>query len=155
MKTDDFLRRYQKLQLSIVYDELIDLGYALIGYSASDPITFWNNAFVTNPLNDRQIATVEATFDTIDRTPSFYFDKSQQSIADNLTRHGYKKNYEDNWLFWPHKQVMVDADLVRKVESEDDLTLFIQTFDQCYQDNDPQNPYGNQRLFAIHKKCLA
>ncbi len=44
MKNFNFLKHYQKLQQYIMYDELIDLKFAVIGYSKTDKSSFWNLA---------------------------------------------------------------------------------------------------------------
>ncbi len=56
---------------------------------------------------------------------------------------GYKKFFEDSWMF--HKGKNLDEskfDHVKEVDNEDDLETFLKTFDKCYQKDDPQNPYG-------------
>lgn len=148
MINDGFLKKYQKLQLGVVLDDLIYLNFAVIGYSKTDTATYWNNALVEKvPTND-QLKEIEQVFARVDRRPTLYFDKTKEDIKKSLEIHDYHKDHEDAWLFWQNGTAVEDRfDNVRKVESEKDLELFSKIFDVCYQDNDPQNPYGNQREY--------
>lgn len=38
---------------------------------------------------------------------------------------------------------------IKKVETSEDLKIFLDTFNRCYQKNDPQNPYGELGEFLI------
>lgn len=151
MKTDlsnyDFLRRYQELQLGIVFDELFNLDFAVISYSKTNDSYYWNGALTNQPLNDAQIELVEKKFSSLDRSPTFYFEDSpgMSGFASKLKSKNYINKYADNWLFWDGGKIN-DRHFgsVKKVLSAQDLEIFLDTFNNCYQANDPQNPYGEQ-----------
>ncbi len=51
--------------------------------------------------------------------------------------------FEDCWQFWDGNKIdETRFDLVKKVDSLELLNEFLNTFDACYQKDDPQNPYG-------------
>ena len=55
----------------------------------------------------------------------------------------YKNAWEDCWLFHLGKNIYsAKFSSVKKVNNKKDLKLFLETFDKCYQNDDPQNPYG-------------
>lgn len=142
-----FLKKYQELQLSITYDSLDDLSFAIIGYCQSDPSTYWNNALTNQVLSDTQIKKIEDRFSFLSRSTTVYFEDTQELIelGSKLISKQYIKNFEDSWLFW--KGGLIDTryfDSVMRVTSSAELEIFLQTFNDCYQDNDPQNPYGEQ-----------
>lgn len=145
-----FLKNYQQLQHSITYDELIDLGYAIIGRSETDDGAFWNNALPTRLLNLSEVNQVEDTLKYYSRVPCFYFENSPElkPFLSMLTSQGYKKVFEDAWQFWSSKEVENNHfELVKKVENEDELKVFIDAFSASYQKDDPQNPYGDQATY--------
>lgn len=59
MRNFSFLQKYQKLQYTIMFDALIDLGYAMVGYSETDPYAFWNLALTDIVLGENQISKIE------------------------------------------------------------------------------------------------
>lgn len=140
-----FLKTYQGLQLSIAYDTLTDLGFAIVGGSKLDSSVYWNNALIGQALSDRQIDIIEEFFTDLKRSPTFYYENrpNLQALSDRLKARGYKKSFEDNWVFWGSQ--LIDSkhfESVRKVNTKADLEVFLKTLDACYQADDPQNPYG-------------
>lgn len=145
MTNFQFLQKYQKLQYSIMYDELIDLSFAVIGYSKIDPSPFWNNALTKLNLSDEQISEIENKLHLVDRKSTLYFEHCSdlEKLANSLQSKGYVKNFEDCWQFWNGLQIdEKHFESVRKVTTEQELEVFLQTFDNCYKKDDPQNPYG-------------
>ena len=142
-----FLKKYQELQLSIAYDILNDLGYATIGYSQSDPSIYWNNALTNLVLTDSQVKRVEDEFTALGKRATFYFEDSPKlsKFISKLESKNYTHSYSDSWLFWNEGSINSRYfDSVKKVNNKSDLEIFLSTFNDCYQDNDPQNPYGEQ-----------
>jgi hypothetical protein len=145
MKNSQFLEYYQHLQYGIMYKKLIDLGFASVAWCEKDKSAFWNYAGVDNLLDDNEIKVVERTLKVLKRNPAIYFEnrKELSSLVRKLKRKGYKKFAEDSWMF--HNGKNVDDSrfgAVKKVKTEKDLEEFLETFDACYQKDDPQNPYG-------------
>lgn len=145
MTNYQFLKKYQRLQEDIMFDRIIDLGFALVGYSQLDHSPFWNNALTDQVLWDEQITKVENTLKSLKRKPTFYFENKQElyQLRNILTSKNYKKSFEDSWQFWEGGEIDEKYfDSVMKVSSKSDLEIFLGVFDRCYQKNDPQNPYG-------------
>lgn len=140
-----FLQKYQQLQNFIMYDELIDLGYAVIGYSYTDSSTFWNNALTDQVLNDEEITKIEERFKLLGRKSTFFFEHSDKlkKLTEKLELKQYKKGYEDCWQFWQGEEIdKKHFDLIKKVSTSEELEIFLEVFNNCYQKDDPQNPYG-------------
>jgi len=142
---NDFLKKYQRLQYGIMFDDLIDLDFASIGYSNTDQSSFWNLALVNKVLNDKEITKIEEILENFKRKSTIYFENRHEleALSASLKAKGYKLGYEDTWQFWKgYKIDEAGFDLVKKVETPEMLSDFLSTFDACYQKNDPQNPYG-------------
>lgn len=145
MKNFDFLKKMQQLQDGIMYDGVIDLDFASIGFSKTDKSEFWNTAITDKLLSDTQISKIEAEFKSLGRTPTIYFENKPKFklLIDKLVDLGYKKSFEDSWQFWKGGEIdRKHFGNVKKVSSEEELKIFLDTFDECYQKDDPQNPYG-------------
>ena len=59
MNNFNFLQKYQILQHTIMYDELIMLDIATIGYSKTDSSPFWNLALTDKVLKENEILKIE------------------------------------------------------------------------------------------------
>lgn len=141
----EFLRKYQQLQQGITIDKLIDLDFASIGYSQTDKSSFWNLAIVNNVLDDLQISSIEENLQKLQRSPTIYFEEKNElsSLVGILEAKGYKKSFADAWQFW--KGGVIDESRfseVKEVDSEEMLQIYLKTFNECYQKDDPENPYG-------------
>lgn len=140
-----FLQTYVELQQDIMFDEILDLDFAKVCFSKLDPSPFWNNALVNTVLTDEQINQAELKLNELGRKPAFYFENRAdlQPLSALLAQKGYKQNAEDSLMF--HLGENIDEsrfEQVRKVTTEKELEIYIKTFDQCFQKDDPQNPYG-------------
>lgn len=141
----DFLRKYQRLQNGIMYDKVIDLGFATVTYCGIYDSDFWNNALIDNELTEQQIIEIETKLNELNRKPSLYFENRPtfQKLIAMLSQKGYSKSFEDCWQFWTGIAVdKIRFENVKKVETDKDLSLFLKIFNKCYQKDDPQNPYG-------------
>ena len=49
MSNFEFLQKYVCLQQGIVFDGVVELGFASVGYSLTDKSRYWNNA-LTNQV---------------------------------------------------------------------------------------------------------
>lgn len=145
MTNYEFLKIYQRLQETVMFDGLTDLDFASVGWSNTDKSSFWNLALVNNPLSEAEIKQVEKIFARQERKSTIYFEnrKDLENLANTLERANYTKSFEDSWQFWKGGQIDESHfQSVKKVESEEMLKVFLETFDRCYQKGDPQNPYG-------------
>lgn len=146
MNNFNFLQKYQRLQHTIMYDELIDLGFTVVGYSKTDSYAFWNLALTNVNLSENQIFEIEDVLRRCQRDSTIYFENKNQlkELKEVLGKNGYKKNFEDCWQFWaggkkPESRYFNSA---KKVTDIATLKIFLEAFNRCYQKNDPQNPYG-------------
>lgn len=145
MTNFEFLQKYIKLQEEIMFDEIIDLGLATIGCSKTDKSGFWNNALTNQILNDKKISKIEEVLTSRERNSSIYFENRDdlKPLIGSLLSNGYVKDWEDSWQFWSGREIdKKHFDSVKKVDTEKDLMVFLKTFDACYREDDPQNPYG-------------
>ncbi len=145
MNNFNFLINMQKLQFGIMYDNLIDLEFAIIGYSKTDKSAFWNLALTNRVLRNDEIFQVEDKFKELDRAATIYFESRRDldSLASTLSDYGYKKGFEDSWQFWKCGDIdNKNFDSVKIVTTPEKLKTYLETFNACYQKNDPQNPYG-------------
>lgn len=145
MTNYEFLKKYQKLQDTVMFDALTDFGFASVGWSNTDKSSFWNLALVNDLLSKPQIEQVEEMFARQNRKSTFYFENRDdlKPLISALEQNGYKKGYEDSWQFWKGGEIDSSRfEIVKKVNSEEMLREFLTTFDMCYQKGDPQNPYG-------------
>ena len=145
MSDFEFLQKYVRLQQGIMFDEVINLGFALVGYSLTDKSGYWNNALTNKVLNRTEISRIEELLTSKGRNPSVYFENNFElkPLAETLTELGFKKEWEDCWQFWDKEKLDNRFfESVREVKTPEDLKVFLNTFNSCYQKDDPKNPYG-------------
>lgn len=144
-KNYKFLQQYLLLQGGIMFDKIIDLGFATIGYSENDNSTFWNLALLGQSISESQINRVEEEFLSLGRKPTFYIQNIPElsSLVSQLKKMNYKKDFEDCFQVWQNGQIdKSHFSSVKKVLSGDDLEIFLDVFNASYQKDDPKNPYG-------------
>lgn len=145
MNNYQFLRDYQDLQHSIMFDKLIDLNFCRVGYCAEDESGFWNQALVNRLLSIEEIRIIESTLQKLNRKSTIYYENKPMldSLTALLKANHYSFSFEDSWLFHPDKNINSDRFAqVKKIATEKELEVFLKTFDTCYQKDDPQNAYG-------------
>ena len=145
MKNSLFLDYYMHLQYQVMYQKLIDLGFASIGYCEKYDSSVFNLALVDKELTERELSSIEIEFEKLNRKSSIYFENKDDlgSLKDFLEAKRYKRNWEDNWMFFDNKNIdKSNFAKIRKVENNNDLNIYLDTFNKCYQKDDPQNPYG-------------
>jgi len=152
MTDSQTLQTYLELQKDIMFDELIDLGFATVCYSASGTSSFWNNALVVTVLSQDQIHSVANKLQELQRNPAFYFEDCTElkPFADTLLADGYKQESEDSLMFHSGEDIDTSRfDSVKKVDTTEELEVFLETFDNCYRKDDPLNPYGELGEYLI------
>lgn len=145
MNNFEFLKKYQQLQYSIMFDKLIDFDFATVAYCRGDSSPFWNQALVNQIIDNRQLRKIEETIRRFNRKPAIYFEnrKNLQTLIDYLKENNYKFCFEDSWMFHCGRNINpARFGQVKKIANKGELELFLKTFDACYQKNDPQNAYG-------------
>ena len=144
MRNIDFLNNYQHLQYEIMSNYLIDLEFAMVALGKTYNSPVFNLAQIENKPTEEQLKVLEEVFKQYKKKSSIYFENSNsEDIAQFLIDNGYKKHWEDCWMFHDGNNIN-DGKFgsVKKVEKEEDLEEFLSTFNVCYQKDDPQNPYG-------------
>ncbi len=157
MTNYQFLKTYAALQDGVLFDEVLNLGFASICYSTLDTSPFWNNALVDQTLSDDQRLQVEEELNQRARKPAFYFEDRQdlQKFSNMLMQAGFEVAAEDTLL--SHSGENIDEqkfDQVKKVMNEEELEIYCKTFDHCFQKDDPQNPYGELGEYLIACKSV-
>lgn len=145
MTNFNFLKQYEQLQYTIMFDSLVDLGFAVVSYCHGDKSSFWNHALTDQTLNESQLTVIEENMREQGRRPAIYFENADRHspLAFFLKRNGYKRDFEDSWMF--HSGAGLDLSKlanVHKVEGEQELRTFLTVYNACYQKDDPQNAYG-------------
>lgn len=145
MSNYQLLQTYLELQKGIMFDDIFDLGFALVGYCENDHSSFWNNALVNTILSDEEIEKVSSKLLKLNRKPAFYFEHRSdlEPLSLRLSEQGYKQETEDSLMF--HSGESIDESRfseIKKVEDENRLEVFLETFNLCYRKDDPMNPYG-------------
>jgi len=136
MNNFNFLKEYQKLQHGIMFDKIVNLGFAFIGYCKIDKPAFWNVALANRLLSNEEVSKVEETFKSLGYKSTIYFEnrKDLQAFVIFLKEKGYKKEYEDSWMFWQDKDIDKRYfSAAKKVTTEKELKIFLRTFNACYQ----------------------
>ncbi len=136
------LQKYLALQTNVTLDQVIEMGYAKIGYSSIETSTYENFALTNKLLSEEELLQMEQTFRKRNRKSAVYFENKQalQQLAELFIKNGYKRDREDSWMFHDGNNIHVDS--VKKVVTEDELAVFLKTFDESFQKDDPQNAIG-------------
>lgn len=145
MNNFEFLKNFMQLQYELMFDELIDLNFVTVGYSKIDESALWNFALTNNILSDEKIVKIEEVFRLLKRNPTFYCENRANLIpfCNSLVNKGYEISFEDSWKFWNGDNINNKYfESIKKVNNLDELKIFLETFNNCYQKNDSQNPYG-------------
>lgn len=145
MQHYEFLVDYYNLQMQVMFAELLEKPYGLIGYSHDSESYFWNNLLLRRAITVEELTEVEEVLGKQNRKPAIYFERTEeeQSIINFVTPYGYKFLSEDCWMSYRgetlSKSIFRSA---RIVKSEAELEVFLEVFNKCYRNDDPQNPYG-------------
>ena len=140
-----FLSTFQKVQLGIMADEILDVGFGSLTYSLTDRSVYFNNILIDQLLTYEQVNSAEKMWQSKKRASTFYFEQTPrlENLKSFLIEKGYTQSFEDCWMFHSGKNInSTRFTEVKKVETNEDLEIFIKTFDQSFQKDDPQNPYG-------------
>jgi hypothetical protein len=145
MTNFQFLQKYVRLQQDIMFDEVVNLEYASVGISKNDKSGYWNNALVNKILSEVEITKIEEILTSRDRKPTIYFENREdlKPLSEMLALRKYTKKWKDSWQFWNGGKIDTRYfDSVVEVATPLQLSIFLKVFNECYQKNDPQNPYG-------------
>jgi predicted GNAT family acetyltransferase len=110
-----------------------------------DHSAFWSHLLTNQNLTDSHIQEVINYSETENIKPAVYFENRNDlvSLKTTLGRNGFNKIAEDSWMFCSKPiSYQSNFNMVKKINTPDDLKIYIDTFNRCYQKNDPQNVYG-------------
>jgi len=127
-----------------MFDQLIDLDFALVGYNKTDKSVWWNHALIKDEITSSQIDIITDRMNSLDRFPTIYFETTKSNDFIQLLKDkDYKFEYEDSWMFHSGQDVAYNRSYqVKKIETPEDLRIYLDTMDQSYRKDDPKNPYG-------------
>jgi ribosomal protein S18 acetylase RimI-like enzyme len=140
-----FLKKYSRLQYGIMFNKLENLGFGVLTWCKRDKSPYWNLIIVNREVSKKQLERIEKRFYKLGRNPTVYFENrpNLSPLVSLLDKSDYDRSFEDSWMFFTEHSVDKSKfTSVKKVGGEDELQVFLKTFNQCYQKNDPQNPYG-------------
>ncbi len=142
INSKDFLKKYFEFQKGTAFDGLKELGFGFLVSSKTDDSFYWNNCFVEKEITELNIQKIEKIMSLIKRNPCFYLLNDDYKNIKLLEKENYEKEATDQWMFFSDNFDIRDFSNYKKVKNLDDLDIFLETFNQCYQKNDSQNPYG-------------
>lgn len=156
MDNNTFLLNFQKLQYGLFYDKIIDIGFSTICWVKEFDWPSFNYAQVNNLINIDQLKIIEKNFLDLDRQSAIYFENKPEldSLKVFLEKNNYKKTWEDTWMFHSGENLNFPDTKVVKVENEIQLKDYLLTVDMCYQEDDPQNPYGLLGAYLTKSETL-
>ena len=147
MDNFNFIKKFQ------LYDQsatLIHLPYGDIVYNKKLDTRFENYLLIKTLLKKEDFVLVEEEFKKLERIPTIYFEDKDELLPNTelLRENGYKNSWKDSWMFYKELiSFQNEFTKVKEVKSEKELQLFVETFDNSYQKNDPQNPYGDVKEY--------
>lgn len=144
MKPIEFLKSFFYFQKDIAFDILKKLDFGILGFSKTNNSLYWNTVLVDRTISIKELKEIEKLMVSYKRNPCIYFlQKNNSQNIKLLEKEEYTEGGIDQWLFFKDKKIDEDRfNQVKKVENKMDLEIFLNTFNNCYQKDDPQNPYG-------------
>ncbi len=150
MSNFDFLKTYQRLQCGIYIDKIIDLEFATLSFAETDKSSYSNSALINNIPSTEELKTIEEKLLSLKRNPAIYYENREtlNKITTFLVENKYEKHSEDSWMFHDGKNIDTSRfGQIHKVTSIKELQIWLDTLDLCFQKNDPQNPYGDVKIY--------
>ena len=153
MHYEAFIKDYISIQKDITIDDIIYYDNYTLVFSRTDKSELWNFAVVEDNKKVLLIEPIEQVFNLKQRRPCFYCIKTSPHIK-TIINAGYHKTFTDSWFFWQSKETIPTQyfDTIKQVESKEELEIYIQTLDACFQKDDPKNPYGALWDYLISAK---
>jgi hypothetical protein len=145
MNNFEFLSKIEELQTGIMHAGHDNFPYGKYFYGIEDKSSFWNHLLTNQLLSQPEIEELSSYATGKQLKPAVYFENDPrfESLEQILVNNKFKKIAEDSWMFYNSiVDYQAKFDLIKKVENPEDLKIYIDVFDKCYQKNDPQNVYG-------------
>ncbi|KKR67090.1 MAG: hypothetical protein UU09_C0040G0009 [Microgenomates group bacterium GW2011_GWA2_40_6] len=141
----DFLQKIEELQIGIMHGGSKKFPFGEYFFGIEDKSSYWSHLLTNKVLLIHEVEESAKYAIEDGAKPAIYFENrgDLKELQNLLSNNNYKKTAEDSWMFYVKKEIgQKNFDLVKKVESVQDLEIFIDVFDRCYQKDDPQNVYG-------------
>lgn len=146
MNNQRFLHQYLNLQLGILFDQIRPVANSWFCSNQAGETPFWNQAVVTEPLNQPQVEAIEQTFARLNRQAAFYFPQAQELVefSQFLSERGYEHQTSEVFMFHSGQNLnQLNHSALKKVETEADLEVFMGIFDRCYRGEDERVGRGS------------
>lgn len=140
-----FLLTLHQVQLGIMADDVLDVGFGNLTYTSKMDSPYFNNILVNRLLTQDEIHAAEKIWAERKRASTFYFENTPRldGLKTHLATLGYQHAFEDCWMFHPGTGIdSARFSEVKEVKTTEDLEVFLEIFDKSFQNDDPQNPYG-------------
>lgn len=144
MNNYQFLKTYLLLQKDIILTSVSELPNGILSLS-KDTSAFWNNVLVNSLISESEILHFENELRSQNRSPAFYYENRPglEKLTRRLEGMEYTKEAEDSFMFHSGEEIDTSGfNCIMIVQTDNDLTTFLKTFDSCYRKDDPMNPYG-------------
>lgn len=152
MDNFEFIKKFQQLDNSA---QIIPTSQGNISYNSELDTRFENYLLIKKVLNEKDLHNIEEKFKKIKRIPTIYFENNANLVRNRefLHKNGYTNSWEDSWMFYTGPiPFQKDFIKVKEVQNESVLTAFLDTFDNSYQKDDPQNPYGDAKEYLANMR---
>lgn len=150
----EILKAYVYLNKDKIIDEVKETKNIIFAHSKDSTEEWWNFALLKNPLTIKDLKLIETFFEKRKKLPSVYFSDDFDSTKDFLLKKGYSLNTIDSWMFWNHLSPELKNENIIKINNDKDFESWLDTYIKSYPENDPKNPYGEQKEFASILKNL-
>ena len=121
----------------------------LLAFCEGSTEQWWNYGLLRTPISEGRLKLIEKYFLERKRKSSVYFTEDlKDGMIELLQKRGYAVTSKDSWMFWNRSIPNIDSKGIIKVSSDEDFSVWIETFLKSYPKDDPKNPYGEQDTFA-------
>lgn len=154
MKPIDFLKSFFYLNYGVYFDVLKKNNFGILGISENNDEYWWNTFLVNKNLSDSKLKEIETLFYPFNRNSCVCLleDNDYQNI-NLLKSENYKFVGRDQWMVFTNQPFNHNNfNQVQKVKNINDLQIFLNTYNECYKNGDPQNPYGESGEYLISTK---
>lgn len=122
--------------------------------------SYWNYATKINISEERPEGLIKKIIDfykTKNRQPTIYFTPftKTRNLPELVGKFGFKSKYKDAWMFYggaKPKFEMLENFIIKKVETAEEMKIFVDVFSQSYSGAAPDEPYG--ALSKEYGECI-
>lgn len=154
--TNAIEKAHYRNQQGMYFSGMNVIGGALLLYSDIIDDFFWNYATQINITNEKDITNekveklikeITAFYLKKDRLPSIYLTPFSQpkNISKHLEKHGFRIELKDAWMIYEKEVPLIEKQktlLIKEVQSNADMDIFINVFYEAYGGASEDEPYG-------------